>query len=101
MDDAKMLDVTFYRDAVLEIVETGQHIAREVYELRYSLFLRAARHFYNNRSKISDVFEPFPHCFFDCVHKKRNYDELQASIESIPALSTIGVSFPFYSYKKE
>lgn len=90
------MDVNFYRDAVLEIVLSGQHIAREVYELRCSLYLRAANYSYSQGTKKSDlVFEPFPHCFFDFATKTRRYKELWECISNIPDLSSFSVSLSF------
>lgn len=87
------VDVTFYRDSVLEIILSGKHFAREVCELRYSLFLRAANFYFGQANGSSEVCEPFPHCFFDFPTKTRRYDELRDCIATILELSEITVSF--------
>lgn len=89
-ESEKMLDVTFYRDAVLEIVLSEKHIAREVYELRLTLFLRAASVYFNQMHK---VLEPFPSCFFDRITKSRRYDELKLCLSGMPNIREINVRF--------
>lgn len=89
------VDVNFYRDAVLQIILSGKHIAREVCELRYNLFCRAAHFYFGEANRSSEVCEPFPHCFFDFPTKTRRYDELSDCIANIPELSDITVSFFF------
>lgn len=83
-----MIDVTYYRDAVLQIIVSGQHIAREVYELRLTLFLQAANSYFNHKY---EVLEPFPYCFFDTARNLRRLDELQACVTSIEELRAINV----------
>lgn len=94
----KMLDVTFYRDAVLEIVLGGHHITREVCELRLNLFIRAANHYFKTKNVKCEVLEPFPICFYDRVTKTRRYDDLQSCIQSIPTLSEIRVCVLSHKY---
>lgn len=83
-----MIDVTYYQDAVLEIIVSGQHIAREVYELRLTLFVQAANCYFNRKH---EVLEPFPSCFFDTASNSRRHDELQACVTSIQELRAINV----------
>lgn len=79
-----MLDLTFYKEAVLEIILCKQHIPREVYELRLSLFLRASHHYF-------EVIKPFPSQFFDPITKTHRYDRLLACIATFPDLRKIDV----------
>lgn len=88
----KMLDFLFYRDIVIETISDGQHIEREVYELRFDLFLRAADCFFNGGQRISEILEPFPSCFYDVLTKTRQYDDLKSCISVIPRLCEINVS---------
>ncbi len=88
-----MMDVEFYRDAVFEIVLNGLHIPREVCELRYHLFRRAAHVYFHLPERNCEVIEPFPTCFFDFRTKLRRYDDLKLCIEKLPELSEINVSF--------
>lgn len=85
------LDVLFRRETVLEIILSGKHISPEVYQLRFHLFLRAAKCCFDVRQKRREVLEPFPYFFYDRDTKQRNYDELESCILSIPQLSTITV----------
>lgn len=94
----KMLDVMFYRDAILEIILWGQHIAREVCELRLELFLKAADCYYNTKNANRELLEPFPSCFFDSVTKERRYDELSLCISSLPNLDEIQVNIFFLNF---
>ncbi|XP_037042483.1 protein mono-ADP-ribosyltransferase PARP16-like isoform X2 [Bradysia coprophila] len=83
-----MDDVIVNRQTVLEIVLDGLHIPREVYELRYCLFLRAAnKYFYHAGSR--ELLEPFPTCFYDFATKTRLYEALEASVAKIPKLKDI------------
>lgn len=89
----KMLDINFYRDAVLEILG-GKHIARGVCTLRLNLFCRAAQSFFEEENQTNrELLEPFPSCFFDCTSKQRRYDDLSDCIASIPPLNEIKVNF--------
>ncbi|KAG4066013.1 hypothetical protein HA402_001260 [Bradysia odoriphaga] len=83
-----MDDVIINRQTVLEVVLEGLHIPREVYELRYYLFLRAANRYFNDGGT-SELLEPFPTCFYDFATKTRRYEALQASVTKIPKLSDI------------
>lgn len=85
-----MDDVLVNRETVLEIVLKGLHIPREVYELRYSLFLRATR-FYFSTKRTSEVLEPFPTCLYDFATKTRLYDDLENFVDEIPQLKDINV----------
>lgn len=91
----RMLDVIFYRDVVLEIILGGKHIPREVYQLRFTLFLEAANAHFNRQC---EVLEPFPPCFFEIPNRK--YDELRLCISSIPNLSTMNVRIFSFSPTK-
>lgn len=87
-------DIMANRQTVLEIVLSRLHIPREVYELRYSLFLRAANLYY--RLTIPrDLIEPFPSCFYDIPTRTRRYDDLKLCIESVPTLKEINVRIYF------
>lgn len=83
-------DVLENRQTVLEIILEGRHIPREVYELRYSLFLRAANHYFTKPTP-RELLEPFPTCFYDFTTKTRRYDDLKACVQSIPSLNAINV----------
>lgn len=91
------LDVTYYRDEVLKIIVNGQNIAREVYELRLTLFLRAAKCYFDRQYA---VLEPFPSCFFDKRQKIRLYDELKVCISNIPDVRTIDVRIFHFTGEK-
>lgn len=95
----RMLDLTF-RDGVLEIIVSGLHVPREVYELRFILFLRA--YFHQRKATLPDqpqytekpdVLKPFPFCFYDTKQKQTLHDELERCILSIPNLKEINVRF--------
>ncbi|KAJ6649443.1 Protein mono-ADP-ribosyltransferase PARP16 [Pseudolycoriella hygida] len=81
---------------VLEIVVDGLHVPREVYELRYSLFISAANRYFRKDENRSEVLEPFPTCFYDFTTKTRLNDSLKQCISSIPKLSEINytISLP-------
>lgn len=89
------MDVVFFRDTVLEIILGGKHIEREVCELRYNLFLRAASFYFNQNKPNCEVLEPFPNCFYDFAKKQRLYDELKLCISGIPYLSEMNVRIEF------
>ncbi|XP_037042482.1 protein mono-ADP-ribosyltransferase PARP16-like isoform X1 [Bradysia coprophila] len=84
-----MDDVIVNRQTVLEIVLDGLHIPLEVYELRYSLFLRAANHHFSKGSDFGQYIEPFPPCFYDSLTHTRLYDDLNTCSSTLPSLGFI------------
>lgn len=86
----KMLDVSFYRDTVIDIIVCGLHIRREVYELRYTLFIRAVN-FHTNGGDERPHLHPFPYCFYENCTKLPRYDELRLCLANLPSLSQINV----------
>lgn len=87
-------DIMANRQTVLEIVLSGLHIPREVYELRYSLFLRAANRYYGTVNP-RELIEPFPSCFYDISTKSRRYDDLRQCISQLPSLEQMKVKISF------
>lgn len=77
---AKMLDVLFYRDTVLEIILQGQHVSKHVAELRLSLFIIATL----VAETKPECLKPFPPCFYDNMTKTQNYSALLGHIGRIP-----------------
>lgn len=96
-----MADLADIRESVLEIVSGRLDIPREVYELRYNLFFRAATYYFNQQREHKkegdeencEVIEPFPSCFYDPRTKTRNYYELELCVSNIPTLCEIDVRF--------
>lgn len=82
------MDVTFYRESVLEIVLSGgENVSKHVADLRLSLFIRAA----HVAKRTPQCLKPFPPCFYDLMKAEQRYSDLIKHIGLIPKFNEFTV----------